>query len=293
MKHHAITSIVAVFLSGAPLWAESTLNATAEGDTIRISRKAGDTTLVVQNAAADHRPFLHPIMAPDGKGELTQYSPGHHPHQTGLYWGFTRVNSRDYFHHPKDNYWKHVATSNVTLDGAVAVWRVTYDLLDAAGMPILRQEHQWTLTDHRDHFTLDIDWTGTAHVDTTVGKYNYGGLFLRMPYDRKTGGKAVNSEGLENGHCEGKTARWVDTGMPIKGRDDWGHIVIMDHPMNEAHPSPWRVDGQLGVGPCRARLGDWSIAKDESAAIRYRLLVYTGDFNAEKVESVWKDYQTR
>ena len=40
----------------------------------------------------DHRPYLHPIISPDGKGVLTEYSPGHHKHQTGLYWGFTRIN---------------------------------------------------------------------------------------------------------------------------------------------------------------------------------------------------------
>ncbi|MEM6806860.1 MAG: DUF6807 family protein, partial [Bacteroidota bacterium] len=87
--------------------------------------------LLSQIAQADFRPYLHPIMAPDGKGSLTQYSPGHHRHQTGLYWGFTRVNGtevnpdsllsffynrekspeqqsmvgRDFFHHPGEAYW--------------------------------------------------------------------------------------------------------------------------------------------------------------------------------------------
>ena len=40
----------------------------------------------------NHRPYIHPIVSPDGKGILTEYSPGHHKHQTGLYWGFTRIN---------------------------------------------------------------------------------------------------------------------------------------------------------------------------------------------------------
>ena len=60
--------------------------------TITIHRDGLSKPVVTQNAAADHRPYLHPITGPDGKGVFTQYSPGHHKHQTGIYWGFTRVN---------------------------------------------------------------------------------------------------------------------------------------------------------------------------------------------------------
>ena len=60
--------------------------------TLSIFRIGGSEPILVQNAGEGMRPFLHPIMAPDGTGPLTEYSPGHHKHQTGLYWGFTRVN---------------------------------------------------------------------------------------------------------------------------------------------------------------------------------------------------------
>ena len=59
---------------------------------IAIYREGEDEPIITQNAAPGHRPFLHPIVAPDGRGLATQSSPDHHPHQTGLYWGFTRVN---------------------------------------------------------------------------------------------------------------------------------------------------------------------------------------------------------
>ena len=74
--------------------------------TITVHRDGLAKPLVTQHAAADHRPYLHPIVAPDGNGTLTEYSPGHHRHQTGLYWGFTRVNGRDFFPHPGGDYWK-------------------------------------------------------------------------------------------------------------------------------------------------------------------------------------------
>ena len=63
-----------------------------EAGTIKIYRKGIAEPLIAQNARADFRPYIHPIKSSNGKGELPQYSPGHHKHQTGLYWGFTRVN---------------------------------------------------------------------------------------------------------------------------------------------------------------------------------------------------------
>jgi hypothetical protein len=72
-----------------------------EEGTISIFRQGEKEPILVQNAKDDFRPYIHPIVAPDGKGLLTEYSPGHHKHQTGLYWGFTRVNERDYFHNPQ------------------------------------------------------------------------------------------------------------------------------------------------------------------------------------------------
>jgi hypothetical protein len=91
---------------------------------------------------------------------------------------------------------------------------------------------------------------------------------------------------------EQKRARWVDISLPIEGRDkdDWGHIAILDHTSNPEHPSPWRVDSQVGASPTRAILGDWSIPKGETATARYRFVVYTGAFNADRVERDWRDF---
>ena len=70
-----------------------TLTAKLENNnSISIYRNNAEDPILIQNASMDHRPYIHPIVSPDGKGILTEYSPGHHKHQTGLYWGFTRIN---------------------------------------------------------------------------------------------------------------------------------------------------------------------------------------------------------
>ena len=44
--------------------------------TITIHRAGLAKPVVTQNAASDHRPYLHPITGPDGKGVFTQYIQG-------------------------------------------------------------------------------------------------------------------------------------------------------------------------------------------------------------------------
>ena len=56
-----------------------------DGNSILVIRDGAAEPVVTQVARPDFRPYLHPIVAPDGKGQLTEYSPGHHKHQTGLY----------------------------------------------------------------------------------------------------------------------------------------------------------------------------------------------------------------
>jgi len=257
-------------------------------DSIAVHRAGAATPLVVQMAKPDFRPYLHPIHGPDGKGVLTEFSPGHHKHQTGLYIGVTRINGRDHFHHPGDGYFTRKAlTPGKTGEGSAA-WTVVYDLNGANGKPVLAETQTWTLTDAGAHYLLDLEWTMAATVAVTVGRYDYGGLFMRMPWTQATGGTAVNSLGDRNGACEGKPARWVDVGMPIAGRDTPAHIAVIDHPGNPGHPVLWRVDGQLGVGPCRARSGDWSIPAGQAVTQRYRLVVYAGALDTTLVDAAAK-----
>ncbi|NNE78130.1 MAG: hypothetical protein HKN31_13790, partial [Pricia sp.] len=48
----------------------------ADGNSLSVLMTGNPEPIVVQNAKPDFRPFVHPIVAPDGKGELTEYSPG-------------------------------------------------------------------------------------------------------------------------------------------------------------------------------------------------------------------------
>ena len=65
-----------------------------EGNSIKIYRNDLDKPILTQNAGTNFRPYIHPIISPDGNSNITEYSPSHHKHQTGLYWGFKGIKEK-------------------------------------------------------------------------------------------------------------------------------------------------------------------------------------------------------
>ncbi|MCB1098906.1 MAG: PmoA family protein [Verrucomicrobiae bacterium] len=282
----------AIGLSLAHDAAADPLRAVADekGEQISVFRDGGQTPVLTQNAKPDFRPFLHPITAPDGKGILTEYSPGHHKHQTGIYWGFTRVNDRDYFHHPEGDYWKRRDAKVLEAAGDVVKWQTVYDLLGEDGTAVMTETQTWTMRDEGHRYLLDLEWKGQALTDVTIGKYDYGGLFVRMPWKEGMRGEVANAARETGARAEGRRAMWLDVGLQVDGRDDAAHIAIFDHPENGGFPQPWRVDDQFGVGPVRARLGDWTISRGATETIKHRLIAYSGGLDDTALTEEWKRF---
>ena len=251
---------------------------------------SGTTPVVVQHARPGIRPYIHPIKSPDGRSELTEYSPAHHKHQTGLYWGLKKVNGRDYFMNWKEDYWQKVVADVLHREGTCVKWRTVYNLLDEHGAAILRETQTWTFRREDRKFILDLQWQGAAERDVTMEEFYVGGLFLRMPWRAGIRGEVVNAAGQRNSAAEGQRAVWTDVGIQVDGREDLAHIAILDHPDNAGFPTPWRVDRELGVGPSRQILGNWSIPKGETETFRYRIIVYTGDLTPEGLHASWKQF---
>ncbi len=263
-----------------------------DAGTISVFRSGEAELSLVQHVRESDRPYIHPIVAPDGNGILTEYRPAHHPHQTGLYWGLKEVNGRDFFMGWRSEHYRRVSAAVLEAGGPEVRWRTVYDLLDENGEAVLTETQDWSLRQREGKMLLDLEWTGEALTDVTVGEFYVGGLFLRMPWREGIEGDVVNSGGRRNGEAEGRRALWTDVGVAIDGREDPGHIAILDHPDNEAFPTPWRVDGELGVGPSRQILGDWALAEGERTTIRYRLIVYTGERDLADLTRAWVRYAT-
>lgn len=268
----------------------------------RIFAHRGGAPLFVQNAEPNKRPFIHPLVAPDGLGVLTEDAPPHHPWQHGLYVGLNDVNGvgfwaenllrgkegydNDGTFHPRPLEIHDTGFGNA--DEAIR-WRVTTDWRDPRGGTMLVETQTWRYVWRSNTLaTLDLDWSLTASIDLRFGAFAYGGLFLRMPFTPERGAKALTSEGHADQQGEGKPARWVAVAMPIPGRDTPAGVAILDHPKNPAPPTPFRIDGQFGVGAARCIRGAWTLPRGDTAAERYRLCVFTGDINPATLEQEWR-----
>ncbi|MFN6062220.1 MAG: DUF6807 family protein, partial [Bacteroidota bacterium] len=286
------------------------------GDQIEVWQSGVLQPVVVQNAKADFRPYIHPILAPNTTVSLTQYSPEHHKHQTGLFWGFTRVNGsgiekdilnkwfyrkdkpadiqaqigRDFFHNPTGDYWQKVEATILKASGDKLQWQTVYNLLDGNKKPILKETQTWTFTHKDNKHLLTLEWEGEAIEDITINEFDYGGLFLRMPWKAGVQGEAVNTARQINQKADAQRAQWVDVGVAIDGLNDWGHIALFDHPDNDGFPTTWRVDGQLGIGPVKAKQGDWHIKKGQMATFQHQVVAYSGTLNNMEMDNLWGDF---
>lgn len=260
--------------------------------------KQGDThPLVTQNAEKNKRPFLHPLYAPDGSRILTENEPAHHPWQHGLYIGLNDVNGFGFWSEGK-------ASNNLKIDGSFQPepmaspsttgnqtrWTVVNGYLTPAGKKILRETQAWSLELFGDHYTLDLTWTLKAENETvTFGRYDYGGLFLRRPVYENSVVSFLTSEGHENAQsAEGQRFDWC--ALSLNENETWTGLAILGHPDNFGSPTPWRVDGQYGIGPSPCRLGPWHLESGESKTFRYRVLAYLGRPEARFLQTQFSQF---
>lgn len=254
--------------------------------------------LVTQRAAPDHRPYIHPILAPDGVGELTENQPGHHLWQHGLYTGLNDVNGIGFWTEGLNNSKERDGTFHPqplappVVVGSRADWDVVTDWRSPDGRLMLTETQKWSLEDRGDSLALDLEWELRAATDLRFGKYSYGGLFLRMPWRAATGADLLSSEGAADpDDAEGKRARWIALAMPIPGRASGvAGIAMLDHPSNPEHPAPWRVDDSYGIVPSRCIAGEWRLPREETTLSRYRVFVFIGGISRETVASEWRQF---
>ncbi len=268
------------------------------GQCIKIFREGKDVPILIQNAENNKRPYIHPIVVPDGKGILTENQPSHHLWQHGLYIGLNDVNGIGFWKeglsekgkltdgtfHPK-----RLASPKVNKN--IVNWTVETDYRAPDGKHIMTELQEWILKDMQSHYEMQLTWKLTANIDLRFGKYSYGGLFLRMPYRKELGAQILNSEGKNTQIAtEAQRARWVAISMPIEGRTDKAGIAILDHKDDPDHPVCWRTDGTFGISPSRCIAGEWRLSKTETTVSKYGIYVFCGNINPLAIEDQWQSF---
>jgi hypothetical protein len=269
----------------------------AEPERVSVFRAGSQAPILVQNAPRDLRPFIHPIAVPGGSGSVTENAPDHHPWQHGLYVGLNEVNGV--------GFWTEgLSPQRVDLDGTfhpqivgtpdsngnTATWTVVTEHRDPQGDTLFHETQQWTVTDLGEQYELDLVWVLRADQALTFGEYPYGGLFLRMPFRRETGGTAFNSAGQQGGETEGQRAKWVAVQMLVPDNSGEVLVAVLDHPSNLEHPVPWRVDNELGINPSVSIAGDWTIPAGGERVFRHRLVVSAAPIEASQIDEAWASF---
>src|SRR3954454_4446221 len=255
--------------------------------TIKIYRGKGKDPLVTVHVRRDARPYLHPIVAPDGGGIMTEYRPTHHLHQTGVFWGFKYVNNRDFFMKWEGENYRRVSAKVVRATGPRVQWQTVYDLLNESGNTVLTETQNWSMQNAGDKYILDLEWRGEARTDIVFGQIYVGGLFIRIPWHPGDHAEAVNANGQRDKDTEQQRATWTDVGIQVEGRNDLAHIAVFDYPSNPGFPVPWRVDGQYGFGPNTEAVEN-RLEKGKTRNYRYRLIMYGGTLDPVEMSHAWK-----
>lgn len=264
---------------------------------LQIVRSEKNSPLLVQHAAPNNRPYIHPIIAPDGKGCLTENQPWHHLWQHGLYTGLHGVNGVDFWEeglgggglaHDGTFHPKPLAAARV--DGNTVSWLVETDWRSPTGEAILTECQTWRLEDCGMTYRIDFQWELKAHCAIRFDQCEYGGLFLRLPWHPRIGATALDSEGRGQAEAEGKRSRWVAVSMPLPRRENEAGIAILEHPENPVYPTPWRVDGNYGISPSRCITGEWRLGQGETSLEYYRLFVFCGGIQAPTIENEWQTF---
>jgi hypothetical protein len=265
---------------------------------VSVFRDGSSEPIIVQNAARDTRPFIHPIVAPGGAGSVTENAPAHHPWQHGLYVGLNDVNGVGFWTeglHPRQPA-ENDGTFHPWIVGAPSAhdnharWTVGTEYRARTGEVQLFETQEWTLAALDDRYELDLRLTFRAALPITFGEYAYGGLFLRMPFRAEIGGRVFTSEGLEGAASEGQTARWVTSEMPLSQGGKAIAVSVMDHPTNPRHPVPWRVDNELGIGPSVSIAGAWKLGAGEAARFTHRIVVFASAVEAAEINTEWDSF---
>jgi hypothetical protein len=250
--------------------------------------------------------FIHPLWSPHGQV-------------------LTRIQAPDHYHHYGIwNPWTHVLFEGDTIDfwnlngkqGTVRFANFTSIVSGTVfGEYAALHEHvalrpkervalnevqtvRLYVPDHNpDYYIADI----TVQLNCPASpvlllEYRYGGLGWRTTEQwTKDNSTVLSSEGKTRKDADGSKARWCI----VQGAVDNEHAgaVMMSFPANYNHPEPLRIwpENQYNRGDMFANFAttkdtDWLLTPGRNYVLRYRFIVFNGNFSKEKAERAWQHF---
>lgn len=253
--------------------------------------------------------FIHPLWSPHGQ-ELTRISPPDHYHHFGLWNPWTKVQ----FEGETVDFWNLGAKQGTVRfanflsvsDGPVfGDYKALHEHVvfkkngsEKTALNEVQSVRVFRPAGNQDYYLADItiQLNCASASPVTLKEYRYGGLGWRATEKwHKDNSHVLTSEGKARPESDGSTARWVLVQGAID--QDQAGMVMMSFPTNYNYPEPLRVwpensnkRGDMFVNFSPTKDKDWPLKAGQDYLLRYRLLVFNGDFAKEKAESAWQAF---
>jgi len=305
-----VVCLVAAFWAPLPARAEVGVKKTDSSVEMTLDGKPFATYIF----NAGFKPIIWPIIGPTGK-EMTRawpmrpLPPGDkseavdHVHQKSFWFDHGDVNGIDFWAETARQQGKQLQFDLVKAEGGKTGTIVTKNIwIGPDGTSLLRDVRTVGFGGDNEKRWIDFDVVVTALADSvTFGDTKEGSFGLRiaesMRVDKKTGGKIITSEGLEDDKAWGKPAAWVDYYGPVQG-ETLG-IAILNHPSSFRYPSHWHVRtyGLFAANPWGLHdftggkeHSEYAMKKGDSFSLRYRVIFHKGDEKQGKIADAFAAY---
>lgn len=251
--------------------------------------------------------FIHPVWTPHGQ-VLTRIQPPDHYHHYGIWNPWTHVlfegDTVDFWNLGKKQGtvrfagFKNIVNGPVFSEFEALHEHVVLKNPDTETVALHELQKVRVYTPHDDYFIVDmtIHYRCATNSPFRILEYRYAGLGWRATekWDRNNS-EVLTSEGKNRREADGSLAKWVI----VKGKldDDFGGMVMMSHSSNFNHPEPLRIwpesmndRGDVFASFTTTKNRDWLLEPGKSYILKYRLIVFNGQFTSEQAEKAWLYY---
>jgi hypothetical protein len=248
------------------------------------------------------KPFLYPILAPDGtvlsRGWPINPRPGDkedHTWHRGIWWGHGDINGHDFWREQK-------GTASIRVDKVTSSNELHQTLVTANGEELAKLITRYEFHTEADAYRIDATLKLQSNQPLRFGDTDDGGFAFRLreEFREDRGATLLNSEGQTGAkQIWGKPASWTDSSTTIDNKQ-YG-VAILSHPTNLRHPSGWhaRNYGLNSANPFAAssfadekngQRGAYTLPANQPLTLKYRVFIHNGDATKAKIAERYSQY---
>ncbi len=251
--------------------------------------------------------FIHPLWSPHGQA-LTRIQPPDHYHHYGLWNPWTHT----LFEGDTVDFWNisskqgtvrfadfiSVTTGDVFAEYAALHEHVVFtkDRPEKVALNEVQTVRVYVPQNNTDYYIADITvQLNCPSSPVRLLEYRYGGLGWRATEQwTKDNSSVISSEGKTRKDADGSNARWCIVQGIVDGEN--AGAVMMSYPVNYNHPEPLRIwpenannnRGDMFANFSPTKDMDWTLEPGKNYVLKYRFLVFNGEFSKEKAERAWQ-----